>query len=240
MSIKEKSLLLKEDFDEVYEAGKTKEWSDFWDSAQVEGQRTNYDRSFKGYMWTDVTFKPKYDIKLTHATQCFMYSQFTDIKAILERCGVSLITDGTGNYSQLFSYSKVTHIPELNISKASSTSNMFNGASSLVSIDKLIVVENTAFENAFTYTSSLKDISFEGVIGTDISFSSSPLSVGSLKNIIEHLKDFSGGNEYSKTVTFKASSFSALEAEGTTAEYNGAACTWAELIGYKKWNLVKA
>jgi hypothetical protein len=40
-------------------------------------------------------------------------------------------------------------------------------------------------------------------------------------------------------VTFKTSAFNVLESEGSTAEYNGEACTWAELIDNKKWNLVK-
>ena len=62
-----------------------------------------------------------------------------------------------------------------------------------------------------------------------------------MKNIIEHLKDYNGTtNEYKYTVTFKTSAFNVLEAEGATAEYNGTACTWAELIDNLKWNLVKA
>ena len=61
-----------------------------------------------------------------------------------------------------------------------------------------------------------------------------------MKNIITCLKDYTGSSEYTYTVTFKTSAFNVLESEGATAEYNGIACTWAELIDNKKWNLVKA
>jgi len=64
-----------------------------------------------------------------------------------------------------------------------------------------------------------------------------PLSVASMKNIIEHLKDYAGTEyEFDYTLTLSSACKTALEAEGATAEYNGVACTWIELINNKKWN----
>lgn len=109
--------------------------------------------------------------------------------------------------------------------------------SCIVTIPKLIVSETTEINNGFTSASSLKNLTIEGTLGRDCKVSWCPLSAESLKSIITALKDYSGGNEYTYTVTFKASSFSALEKEGSTAMYNGEPCTWSELIDNKKWNL---
>jgi hypothetical protein len=116
----------------------------------------------------------------------------------------------------------------------------FSECSLLHTIAIVRVKQTTTYTGAFGYCPSLTDVTFEGVIGTNISFSASPLSVASLKSIISCLYDYSGGTEYGTTLTLKASAFAELEAEGATAEYNGVACTWAELIDNKKWNLVKA
>jgi hypothetical protein len=120
----------------------------------------------------------------------------------------------------------------------------FMGDKYLISVELIKLGDNRTsdFNAAFNGCSALKEIRFDGVIPNTLSIGECPLSVASLKDIIEHLKDYAENtaNHYKYTVTFKTSAFNALEAEGATAEYNGTACTWAELIGYKKWNLVKA
>lgn len=69
-----------------------------------------------------------------------------------------------------------------------------------------------------------------------LSFSYSPLTVESMKSIITALKDYSGTtSEYTYKITFSSACVTALEAEGATAEYNGEACTWTDLIENKKW-----
>ena len=89
MDVAEKTLQLKQDIDEVYEAGKHKEWSDFWDAFQQKGKRTDYYYAFTGPSpsatgWNDVTFKPKYDIRPTNFDRGLRYSQITDLESILE------------------------------------------------------------------------------------------------------------------------------------------------------------
>jgi hypothetical protein len=113
----------------------------------------------------------------------------------------------------------------------------------LKKIADLEIRETAAWTNRTPFFDSraLEELNIKGVIAPSVSFQYSPLSVVSLKKVISCLKDYNGTtNEYKYTVTFKTSAFNALETEGATAEYNGVACTWAELIGYKKWNLVKA
>lgn len=105
---------------------------------------------------------------------------------------------------------------------------------------KIKIVEGAKVQSAFSNMSALENLTITGTIGNSFNIGDSPLSVTSLKGLITALKDFSGGSEYSCTVTLNSSAFSKLEAEGNTAEYNGVACTWAELVDNKKWNLVKA
>ena len=151
---------------------------------------------------------------------------------------------GSSADQESFRYAWFTRIPELDFSDCSGTfDRVFSGDTSLVTIDKIILPPEgkvTSYNAPFQDCTKLKNITFEGVIDVSISFSNSPLTVKSLKNIISCLKDFTGDSEYAYTLTVKSSAFSVLEEEGATAEYEGAACTWAELIDNKKWNFILA
>jgi hypothetical protein len=242
MDIAERTLQLKADFDGVYESGKKAEYNEFWDKYGGNGQY-----SFAGQCWSKSTFYPNRDFSVYAYT--FYYHNWLktpyDFAERLEELGITM-NFTTNATTQAFRVMWVTRLPLLDFSKnVGYWDRTFSSASGspLVTIDKIILPPEgkvTAFNDIFGYCSALKNITFEGVLDKSISFSVSPLSVQSLKNIISCLKDFSiTGSEYAYTVTFKSSAFSALEAEGATAEYNGVACTWAELIDNKKWNLVK-
>lgn len=250
MDIAERTLQLRTDIDEVYEAGKKAEHSDFWDAFQSNGNRTNYYRAFANHSsvatalgWNSITFRPKYDLKPSSAAQGFMSLDIGDLDAHLKNCGVVFDSSECSNFSQAFQGASITVFPTLHLKDKVNAGTMFNSCGSLTTIRKIIFEINTdaSLSSAFNGCSKLANIEVvEGTLPISINFSSSPLSVQSLKNIISCLKDYSGtDSEYTYTVTFKSSAFSALEAEGATAEYNGAACTWAELIDNKKWNLVK-
>jgi hypothetical protein len=142
----------------------------------------------------------------------------------------------------------VTEVPTLDFSGLDASSRLtqtFYMNKNLRIVEKFIFPENTTASSAYNQMlmgcESLVDFEAGGTIVQTISFAECPLSVKSMKSIISCLKDFTGAsNDFDYTVTFKTSAFNELEKEGATAEYNGAACTWAELIDNKKWNLVKA
>lgn len=102
---------------------------------------------------------------------------------------------------------------------------------------RIKIVEGANVQSAFTNMSALKNLIVSGKIGYNFNIGDSPLTKDSLKGIITALKDCTGSNEYSYTLTVKSSAFSSLKSEGATAEYNGVACTWEELVDNKKWNL---
>ena len=242
MDISERTLQLKTDIDEVYEAGKKAEHNEFWNNTDVDGQY-----AFNGTAWNRNNFKPNRDIPVTIGT-FFRHSwqnDAYDLAKQLEDLGIKLIFTSGSDY-QTFRYSWFTRLPACDFSVCEGAfDTVFHGMARLVTIDKIIFPEEgkiTAFTNPFVNCSRLANINeVKGVIDKSISFSECPLSVASMKNIISCLKDFSGTDgEYSCTLTLKSSAFSALEAEGATAEYNGEACTWAELIDNKKWNLTLA
>lgn len=246
MSLKEKSLLLKEDFDNVFDVGKKAEQTAFWESFTNNGESGVYYYTFSEKRWNKDTFKPTCNIVPTEADHTFYRHNYGktayDFAQQLEDNGVVLdLSNCTlGNYT--FDGARITRLPELNMAKGTFTCFVRN-CIDLATIEKLIVSNdgNQNFTQTFNNCSKLKNIIFEGVIGRSISFPVSPLSVDSLKSIISCMKDYSGTeNEYTYTITFKTSAFNVLESEGATAEYNGTACTWAELIDNKKWNLTLA
>ena len=76
---------------EVYDKGRIDEWSEFWDTFQDYGKRTNYGYAFtddSGEGWTDRSFKPKYDIKPTDFERAMRRSRITNLEESIENCGV--------------------------------------------------------------------------------------------------------------------------------------------------------
>lgn len=237
MSIAENLEIIAENIPKVYEAGKKSEYDTFWDEYQSNGNRTDYNRAFCYLGWTNENFKPKYVIKPKDATQLFYRASklVGEVEGVIN-CDFSECTNFTQTFQDM---SKITRIGILDMRKATTVSNTCVYCSELVTVDKIIMNETTT-SPGFVSDTKLTNVTFEGVIGRNISFSASPLSVASMKSLITHLKDYNGSSEYSCTLTLKSSAFSALEAEGATAEYNGVACTWEELVDNKKWNLTLA
>lgn len=224
---------------EVYESGKKAGYDAFWNSYNLENPA-----ACGGSAWNKNTFKPNRDFNV--GQYGFMRHNWLntayDLAEHLKTLGVKI---KKVNHSQSFAYAWLTRIPTIEFNTQNSLiDRVFIGCQHLVTIDKIILPEEKyipSFNNLFGDCSKLKNIAFEGIIPQSISFSGCPLTVESLKSIISCLKDYTGTtSEHTYTVTFKTSAFNALEAEGTTAEYNGAACTWAELIDNKKWNLTLA
>jgi hypothetical protein len=170
----------------------------FWDSYQQNGNRTDYYGAFSRYGWNDVTFKPKYDIAPTNAHDMFLQCNIVDLETAMgdKKFDFSKMQVGTSVFN---SASKLKVIPILN--NTNSYSSWFRGCSALETIRKIISTENTDYTNAFVGCSKLANITFEGVIGRDISFISSPLlSVESINSIIGCLNDLTG--QTAKTLTF--------------------------------------
>lgn len=228
------------------EMGKQAEYDAFWDSYQNKGanKQSVYGSMFFGEAWNDATFKPKYDIKLnnTHsAGKTFYRNAVTNIYQVLTNKGLKIIIgEGCKDAQSMFELCDTREIPPIETSHVTNFNYYAasDGRNVLHTIHELDMSSATTAIRPFNKQGALTNITFKGVIPISLDIQHSPLSVASLKNIINHLKNYSGTDkEFAYTVTFKSSAFAELEKEGATSP-NGN--TWAEYIDDLKWNLVKA
>ena len=227
---------------EVYEAGKEKEWSDFWEFYQYHGNRRSYKMAFAGHGWFSGNFYPKYSMKPTNAQSMFQESNFYaafDLVARLEECGVTIdFSKVTGSgFNTLFFNAGVTTVPEVDTSSANTTSlNLAFSSANIVKIYglKLQSTGNQTFPGTFSNASGLQEITITGgVIGQTINFAVSPLTVESMKSIITHLKNYAGTtSEFTYKTIFSSACLTALEAEGATSPNGNSWTQYIEDLGW--------
>ncbi len=215
---------------ELVEVGRQKEWSDFWDVFQQNGKRANYTSAFAFGNWNSTTFRPKYDMYPTSVSAMLQESSWVDDFAeALRNAGVKMDCSNCTNFFMFCHDSGVRRVGVVGSAVATNVQNMFGWTGALHTIDKMIVSENiTDYTNTFAGCGKLVNLTMEGTIDKTISFSASPLSLASAKSVISCLKNFTGtGKEYTTTVTFGATTWGYLDAEGN-ASPDGT--TWREYI----------
>ena len=113
---------------------------DFWDNYTanlISGAYTSK-YAFAGVGWNDKTFKPKYDMNVSHSLMMFRYSLITD----LTNLSVNIDFSKSRTAKQIFEYSTIKHIGDFNVSgvrDSSETTGMFSNCSMLHTIDKFTV-----------------------------------------------------------------------------------------------------
>jgi hypothetical protein len=205
-----------EAYNNGFKAGKQAEWSEFWDSFQNYGNRTDYARAFGSASWNDTNFKPKYDIKTQSAYMMFSYSQITDLAQILKDCNVKLDLSQCTSITDAFSYGKITHIPELDLRSLTTINFGTYNSGSLRTIDKVILRDDgsqTFNTNLAPNSINLENITFEGTIGNSMVLTNKKLSVNSLLNMIEHLQDLNKVGKPTCTLTIGSTNLEKLTDE---------------------------
>lgn len=167
MDIAQKVLQLKDDFDDVYEAGKKAEYDEFWDNLQGNGNRLHYAYAFAFEGWNDTNYNPKYPITVNHIegiANMFNWNQkVTDTKVVIS------VTNGKMNNA--FANTSIKTIPSLEV----------NGV--------------TNFSNAFLSCKYLEELNLSGVIdinGFDIHWSTK-LTAESIDSIVRALTTAKSG-----------------------------------------------
>ena len=206
--------------DDVYNKGvsdgKQSQYDLFWDNFQRYGNRKSYEYAFE--KWDESAFYPKYNIKIginssgaddsgsaTSAFRNFNSNMVNDIETNepidlaqrLEDCGVTLDTSLVTNFMYTFSFANISRLPTIDMSAVSNLGYMtFYYARKLETIDKIILKDDgsqTCNANVFQGLGKLKNITFEGVIGSDINFQwSTLLTKESITSIINALSDTTG------------------------------------------------
>lgn len=185
-----------EAYDQGVEAGKQAEYDSFWDVYQnngssgvagTDGKRTGYIYGFAGPGWTDVTFKPKYNIRATEVTHMFSSNGIVDIIGCLKKAGVTFSTKGMPNVTYILQNNYYSiNCPELDLSSVRAINYLFFNCPQLQYIEKIILKEDGSQQFTENYSFGnlplLKHIRFDGKIGQSINFASSPLLTTGAEN----------------------------------------------------------
>lgn len=246
MSIAEKLVQIAENELKVYNAGYNAGkaaggggdgyYDTIWNAIQINGERTDYQKTFNGAGWTQAMFKPKYNIIIKSSNSMFTDSAITDIRP--EAIGVTISPHPeAGNVWENFLHgSNVEYVDTIDDTIGlAGTMMVFCGASKLKSVNRFIANEKTQYMMfAFSGCTELTDITVEGGFGNNISFiNCTKLSLASAKSILTALKDCAGtDNEFSYTITFAQETWDLLAADGATSP-NGT--TWQEYVQSKCW-----
>ncbi len=172
---------------EGYSEGTQDAYDRFWDAYQDYGKRTDYSYGFYKW-WNDSNYNPKYPI----------------------------VCEGT-LYNTYYNTGIADTKVDIDITQATGTSGFFNSCSSLITIHKLKVSENTVLaSNTFAWCTALKNIVIEGKIGqNNVDFHwSTKLSADSLGSIIGCLSESATGLTVTLPSTARAN-YDAVYGEGS-------------------------
>lgn len=177
---------------ELVEVGKKAEYDAFWDEFQQNGNRSDYRYAFR-IGWTTGLLRPKYDIAGTSFVSAFATTDIAgDLAYLLDGMGRKLDTSKATDLDSIFyNARKITRLPTIDTSSATNILFMFDTATSVKTIDKVILKrDGSQNPNAFRYMYGLQHLTIEGVIGQNgLNIQWSPLSHDSLMSIINALAD---------------------------------------------------
>ena len=193
----------------------------FWDVFQQNGTRTNYKQAFYGIGWDDVTYNPKHPVVTKDASS--MYADSVIAKHIE--------VDTSQSTTLELMFYRQRYVQSVGVIDSRSASNIrrtFLGASSLHTIDKLILKDDGSQmfydDRTFEGCTNLANITIEGAIGCNLSMKDClALSRASVTSIVNALSATASG----LTLTMH----SGVKTKFTDAE-------WATLIATKSnWTI---
>lgn len=217
MSISDKLVTIAENEQKVYEAGYQAQYDLFWDAFQANGTRTSYSYAFAYWYYATNVLKPKYDIKPVGSVSGMFRgsSTYISLPAVCEKQGIVMDFSKVTSFNNFLTDSAIYHIGTVDCSSCTNLTNMFHTASSLVTIDDLIVHEGiTTYLDAFALSPLLKNMKITGTIaGNSFDVHWNPnLTHDSLMSIINALKDYSGTST-TKTITLGTTNLAKLTDE---------------------------
>ena len=251
MTVSDKLIRAKEDYDAVYDKGysdgaaqggggydqgfaegKQAEYDAFWDAYQENGNKTNYSLAFAGKGWTAENLKPKYDIKPVILYMMFYANEMEiDLVEWFEKLGVTLdFSHPVYSAQYVFSGSKFTRVGKVDLSIYSGkTNDVFSNMPNLHTIDELVLNEKISrYIEVFTNCTALENIRITGTISANIDIHWSPLTKESIVSLVNALSATASG----KTLTLSGTAVNnAFEGGSTGSE-------WQALIATKQnWTI---
>lgn len=223
-----------------YEDGIEYAYNQFWDAYQQNGERSDYNYAFS-YGWSTETFKPKYPIAPEgYCDYMFYYSKIGNEDDpdfdFVER-GIELDLSKVTRMTYGFAYARgIKRLGVIDFTGYTANSiNRVFWVAKIVTIDKLVVTDNVAFDHTFDYASKLVNLIIEGTIGKGgLNLSWSPLSKDSLISVVNALSSTTTGQPVTLRLAAVNTAFetSAGAADGSTSE------EWTALIATKpNWTI---
>lgn len=182
MSIAEKLTQVAENVPKVYEAGKKAQYDEFWANFRSGMNSGIWSYCFAGKGWNDNTFKPPFDIAPAASSNAmFYYNGVSNIKQSLEDCGVKLDMSKATSVTNMFNNCNTVALPELDFRSCKASNNsqqsIFAYSGYLQSIDMVYFAEGIPVTNCFSDCGNLTHVIFGGT------FASSGLDLKSAKNL---------------------------------------------------------
>ena len=172
---------------------------DMWEMIQAHGTRTDWRWAFNQMSLKKALFKPKYNIAPVGDCAYMFYMtnktsrEFIDLIDVEKNCGITFDFSKVTRLESTFQEAAITGINILDIRKSTRNYGMLWN-SKVARINKLIVDENTSFDNNMFYVWDLEICNFEGVIaknGLDLRRCENRINHDSLMSVINCLKDYS-------------------------------------------------
>jgi hypothetical protein len=194
-----------------YNNGKKDGYDAFWDAYQENGKCKSYAHAFAGNGWNDVTFNPKYDIKVSYGYMMFRDCAVTgSLDDALAKSNVKLDLTQLYDAPYLFSQCSFSKIGVLDLSNLPSVNNIFTGSKNLETIEELILKDRCSINNPFSQCTALKNLKITGKIGENLDLHwSEGLTHDSIMNVIGCLVDYSGSGK-TFTLTLGATNLAKL------------------------------
>ena len=156
----------------------------------------------------------------------FAYDRFDDTNF----CPVAPIKCSSGTTPGRYIFYNAEKLTDTKVEIVANNNNIdrtFQGCTRLVNVRKLTVQDTTKFDNTFASCTALAEIRIGGTIGQSISFSYSPLTIASMKSVINALKNYVGtSNEGVYTVKFTDACWKELEKDSTSPT----GTTWKDYV----------
>ena len=234
MSIGEKLTAIAENEQKVYEAGKQAENKAFWDVITDNGKRTIYSYAFA--RWVTEYVRPPIKIVPTGEVN-HMFRACGSLKAIEKQYfDLSKMTGDLAAFCNTCSNLEIIEDINFRGEKGNNYYQSFSYCSKLHTIERLPFEETITTDSAFARCEKLQNITIDGVIGRNISFSYCPLTVESMLSVITHLKDYSETTNAGKyTLTLKDTCKTLMAEQGAIEELDGK--TYDQYITDIGWNL---
>lgn len=180
-----------------FDAGKQAQNEALWGAIQNDGNRTEYGSAFFGGSWTKETFKPTFSIRPTQAASCFLHFnnapndlEQIDFVELAEKQGIEIDFSACKNMNMAFGTGGISRLGTVDVRQSTILTGTFYGSynkqQGLVTIERLIVSENTVFAtNTFQDCAFLEHLTVEGIIAHDLNLQwSKKLSRASIESVL--------------------------------------------------------